>query len=66
MYVAIAEALFCIRDNADGGWDNSASDAYGLAAICTNFDFIMSLVIVRMCLGYTRSATVQLQGAHID
>ena len=66
MYIAIAEALFCIRDNADGEWDNSASDAYGLATVSTNFDFIMSLVIVRMCLGYTRYATVQLQGAHID
>ena len=66
MFVAIAEALFAIRDNADKEWDNSAGDAYALASVCTNFDFIMTLVIVRNCLAYTRSATIQLQGAHID
>ena len=66
MYVPITEALFAIRDNADGKWDSAASEAYALAAVCSNFDFLMTLVIVRNCLGYTRSATIQLQGAHID
>ena len=66
MYVAITEALFTIRDNVDQTWDTSASDAYALSSLCCNFHFIMTLVIVRMCLGYMRATTVQLQGAHID
>ena len=66
MYVAIAEALFTIRDNVDRLWDTSAGDAYALSLFITSFDFIMTLVVVRNCLGYTRSTTAQLQGAHID
>ena len=66
MYTAITEAMFEIRDNLDGNWDNSAADAYALSSLLTSFDFISTLVVVRMCLGYIRSATIQLQGAHID
>ena len=65
MFVAIAEALSAIRDNVDKEWDNSSGDAYALSSVCTNFDFIMTLVIVRNCLIYTRSAMIQLQGANI-
>ena len=66
MYQAVAEAIFAIQENEDGNWTASASEADAFASILTNFDFIINLVIVRMCLGYTKSATVQLQGAHID
>ena len=66
MYVAIAEALFTIRDNADKKWDTAAADAYALASVVTNFDFIMTLVIVRNVLGYTKTATVQLHGEKLD
>ena len=66
MYKAIAEAMFAIKDNVDGKWYTSATEAYALSSLFSNFDFIVTLVVVRMCLGYTRSATVQLQGVHID
>ncbi len=66
MYIPITEALFTIRDNADRKWDSAAAEAYALAAVCSNFNFLMTLVIVRNCLGYARSVTIQLQGAHID
>jgi len=66
MYKAIAEAMLIIRDNEDGCWDASAGDAYSYASVLTNFDFILTLVIVRMVLGFARSATSQLQGQNID
>lgn len=66
MYVPIVEAFNAIHTNVDKRWDSCAAEAFGLASICTNFDFLMTLMIVRMCLGYTKSATIQLQGAHID
>ena len=46
MYPAITEALFTIRDNEDGKWSSTAAEAYALEAVCTNFDFIMTLIIV--------------------
>ena len=66
MYKAIAEAIFVIRDNEDGCWDASAGDAYSYASVLKNFDFILTLVVVRMVLGFARSATSQLQGQNID
>ena len=66
MHSAVAETMFLIRDNDDGSWSTSASEADSLSSIITSFDFIITLVVVRMCLGYTKSATIQLQGAHID
>ena len=66
MYPTISEALFTIRDNSDGNWDGGAADSYDLASVCCNFDFIITLVTVRMCLEYTRSATVQLQTSDLD
>ncbi len=62
----IPEALFTIRDNLDRCWDTSAGDAFALSSIISSFDFIITLVVVRNCLGYTRSATIQLQSARID
>ena len=62
----MAEAIFAIQESEDGNWTASASEADAFVSILTNFDFIINLVVVRMCLGYTKSATVQLQGAHID
>ena len=36
------------------------------SSLLTNFDFIITLVVVSTVLGYARSATLQLQGQHID
>ena len=66
MYNASTEALFTIRENTDGNWDNSAADAYAHSTLLANFDFIVTLVVVRMVLGFSRSTTSQLQGQHID
>ena len=56
MYSTVAETLFAIRDNDDGSWNTSASKADSLSSIITSFDFIVTLVVVRVCLGYTESA----------
>ena len=66
MYEAIFEAMSKIRDNENRTWDTSASDAFSLCSVLTNFDLIMTLIIAMNCLGYTKTATIQLQGAHID
>ena len=66
LYPAVLEALIIMRENYDKEWRTSTSDAYGFVAVLRDFDFIMVLVILKNCLGYLRSATIQLQGAHID
>ena len=66
MYPAVVAAVTVMSENVDNEWSNSASDAYGFLSLLRNFDFIITLVILKNCLGYTRSATIQLQGAHID
>ena len=66
MYIPIFEALSVMKDNLDGSWNCSSSDAYSHFILLQNFSFLMTLVIVKHCLGYTKSATVQLQGAHLD
>ena len=66
LYKAITETMFAIRDNFDGSWDACAADAYLHHSLLTNFVFIVTLVVVRMVLGYARSATSQLQGQHIE
>ena len=37
-----------------------------LSSMKMSLYFIITLVFVRMCLGYTKSATIQLQRTHID
>ena len=66
LYLPLFESLSVIKDNADGTWTSSASDAYSYHIILENFTFLNTLVIVKHCLAFTRSATVQLQGSHID
>ena len=66
MYTPIVEALFTIRDNVDKKWDSCAATAYSLAAMCCDFDFIITLIVVKNILAYTRSATVKLQRTEMD
>ena len=66
MYPAVLESLLIMLANTDKEWKNSTSDAYGYASVLRDFDFIIILVILNNCLGYLRSGTIQLQGAHID
>ena len=66
MYTVIFDAISIMSDNIDKSWDGSAADAYALCSLMANFDFIITLVITRNLLGYTKSATIQLQGAEID
>ena len=62
----LLKLCFVIGDNEDGSWSATFSHADSLSSIITSFDCIMTLVGVRMCLGYTKTATIQLQGARID
>ena len=55
-----------ISDNANKKWDTAAADGYALASVITNFEFIMTLVIVTNDIGYTKTATVQLQGEKLQ
>ena len=66
MYPAVLDALSIMRDNESNEWKNSTSDAYGFISILCDFDFIITLVILNSCLGYTHTATAQLQRGHID
>ena len=58
MYIPIFEALSVMKDNDDGSWTCSSSDAYSQFILLQIFSFLITLVIVMQCLGYTRSATV--------
>ena len=53
-------------DNIDKSWNGSVPDAYALCSLMSNFYFIITLVITRNLLRYTKSATIQLQGAEAD
>ena len=66
MYEPISAALNIMSENVDRNWNCSSSDAFALQSIMQNFIFLMTLVIVRHCLGYTTRATYQLQGSQID
>ena len=66
LYIPIFEALTVMKNSIDGTFNSSASDAYNYQILKQNFSLIVTLVIVKHCLGYTRSATFQLQGAHMD
>ena len=53
--------------STDGSWnDQSRADAAGLFTACSNFQFIITLVIVDQVLAYTYSATSKLQSSHMD
>ena len=66
MYIPISEAMRTIRDNVDGNWDDCSADAFTYFFALQSFEFIMTLIIARMLLCYTRSATIQLQSSHLD
>ena len=46
--------------------DQSRTDAAGLFTACSNFGFIIKLIIVEQILAYTYLATVQLQSSYGD
>ena len=53
--------------STDRSWnDQSRTDAAGLFTACSNFQFIITLVIVDQVLAYTYSATSKLQSSHMD
>ena len=66
MYEPIIAALKEMSDKYDGSWNCSSSAAFANLSILRNFVFLIALVIVRHCLGYTTTATYQLQGAEVD
>ena len=66
MHFSITEALSAIRDNTNGEWSSSAAAASSLASVCSDFNFIVPLVIVANCLAYVKPATIKLQSSHID
>ena len=66
MYAVIYDAISIMFDSIDKSWDGSAADAYALCSLLSNFDFIITLVIMRNLLGYTKLATIQLQGVETD
>ena len=61
VHFPITEALSAIRDNINGERLSSATAASSLASVCSDFNFIVPLVIVANCLAYVKPATVKLQ-----
>ena len=53
MYEAIVETMFVIGSNKDGKWRACAGEAYSFWTLLLNFNFLITLIIVRNCLGYT-------------
>ena len=66
MYEAIVETMLIISQNSDRSWNSCAGDASSFWSLLLNFNFLFTLTAVRNCLGYTHSATEQLQGPQID
>ena len=66
MYIPLFKAIEYISENRDESWEDSAGDAYGYRFGLKNFEFIITLVTVRMLLCYTKSATIQLQKSSLD
>ncbi|XP_065069046.1 52 kDa repressor of the inhibitor of the protein kinase-like isoform X1 [Rhopilema esculentum] len=66
MYEAIVETMLTISQNRDRSWNSCAADASSFWSLLVNFNFLMTLAVVRNCLGYTHAATVQLQGVEVD
>ena len=66
MYEAIVETMLIISQNSDRSWNSCAGDASSFWSLLLNFNFLFTLTAVRNCLGYTHSATEQLQGPQVD
>nr|XP_002161386.3 52 kDa repressor of the inhibitor of the protein kinase-like [Hydra vulgaris] len=65
LYPAIIASLTCIKE--DETWNyKSRGDASAYVTICCSFKFIITLIIVRKLLGYTRSLTKMLQKVDQD
>ena len=54
------------RDNKIGSSDDCAREAFRYTLVLQHFNFIITLVTTAMLIGYTQSATIQLQSSHID
>ena len=58
MYEPIMVSLQEIKDNVEGHWNyDSCHDADGLFDSCSDFKFIMSLVVTKHILSYAKAAT---------
>ena len=66
MYLAVLEAMLIMCDNESNEWKNITSNVHGLISLLCDFDFIITLVILKENLSYTHTAATQLQGSHID
>ena len=66
IYEATVETMLIISQNSDRSWNSCAGDASSFWSLLLNFNFLFTLTAVRNCLGYTHSATEQLQGPQVD
>ena len=66
MYEAIVETMLIISQNSGRSWNSCAGDASSFWSLLLNFNFLFTLTAVRNCLGYTHSATEQLNGPQVD
>ena len=67
MYEPIMMSSQEIKDNAEGHWNcDSCQDADGLFDSCSDFKFIMSLVVTEHILSYAKAAMKKLQSATND
>ena len=56
-----------IKSNVEGHWNyDSCHDADGLFDSCSNFKFVMSLVVTKHILSYPKVAMKKLQSAMND
>ena len=55
-----------MSDNVNGLWNCYSYAAFTNLSILQNFVFLITLVIVGHCLGYTTTTTCQLQGEDVD
>ncbi|XP_065665893.1 52 kDa repressor of the inhibitor of the protein kinase-like [Hydra vulgaris] len=65
MYPAIVASLICIKEDVTWNY-KSRGDASAYVAICCSFKFIITLIIVRKLLGYTRPLAKTLQKVDQD
>lgn len=71
MFIDLFEPLVCcfedIKNSAPADWNRETrSDAQALFLALTRFPFIISLVITKDVLVYTKALSVKLQGHYID
>ncbi len=67
LYPAVVRTLEMIKINDVRHWnDDSCTKANGLYASCTNFQFIITIIITCNILNYTLEATRKLQRREID